>query len=213
MTFNADIRSFSSYTKGLHEVSGISVDQQFAEIKLRLPMDFQAKLEKRNEKFQCSVLSVDGVYAQISFVKPEFEEPEYFEIVAKIGKDFFMNSSLPNLQQGNKVSIGMVSNNPDKWLLDSLPIGKVKLNQVEIAKDHTYTKELSFECSKDIFERIHKLQYIGLNASGLFIREPRSLDGRYYFSIHAGRNTRDTTVFGRDDLTLGTEFTLTLPFF
>lgn len=211
MSLNNDIRSFSSYTKGLHTISDISLSEKFAELKLCFPMCYKSKLEKRIEKFKSSALSIDGVYAKITFIKSTTLETEYFEIVAKVAKDIFATTTLANLKCGAQVNIGMLSINPKKWLLDSSPVGKVKLVNSEIPEGHTHTKELTFECSKVIFEHIQKLQYIGLNASGLTIRETHNLDERYYFSIHIGRQTRETTVFGKD-LLPGTEFTLTLPF-
>lgn len=211
MSFYPEIRSFSSFTKGLHTISEISLSEKYAEFKLRFPINFKSKLEKRIKKFKCSALSIDGVYAKITFIKPTTVETEYFEIVATIAKNIFVTTALANLKSGAQVNIGMMSTNPKKWLLDSSPLGKVKLVNTEIAKGHTHTQELTFECSKVIFECIQKLQYIGLNASGLTIREAHKLDDHYYFTIHIGRQTRETTVLG-SDLLPGTEFTLTLPF-
>jgi riboflavin synthase alpha subunit len=212
MSLNNDVRSFSSYTKGLHIVSEISLTEEVVKLQLRFPLNFQPKLEKRNKKYGCSALSVNGVYARISYVKPATDQAEYFEVVAKVAKEFFLNSTLATLEKGDKVNIGMISKNPKKWLLASSPVGKVRLSHMEIAKGHTYTKELNFECSKEIFERIQKLQYIGLNASGLMIREPKNLDGHYFFSVHIGKETCEKTELGKEDLKPGTEFTLTVPF-
>lgn len=211
MTINSDIRSFSSYTKGLHTVHEIQIDEEFAQIKLQFSSKFISKIEKRIQKFK-SALSIDGVYSEISFNEAVLPETKNIEVIAKIAKDIFTSSTLINLKAGSKVNIGMLSNNPEKWLLDSLPIGKVKLIKVQIANNHTYTKELEFECSKDLYERIQNLAYIGLNGSGLFLRDPQNLDGHYFFSIHAGRDTRETTLLGNDNLPLGSEFSLSLPF-
>lgn len=208
MTINSDIRSFSSYTKGLHIVHEILIDEEFAQLKLQFSAEFLSKIEKRIQKFK-SALSIDGVYSVISFNKTLLPETKNVEVIAMIAKDIFTSSALINLNAGNKVNIGMLSNNPEKWLLDSLPIGKVKLIKVQIADNHTYTKELEFECSKDLYARIQNLQYIGLNGSGLFLRNPQNLDGHYFFTIHAGRDTRETTLLGNDDLLLGAEFSLT----
>lgn len=212
MSFISSVKSFSSYTKGLYSVSEISPQEEFVELKLRFPLCFQSRLEKRIEKYKCSILSIDGVYAQISFFEPMTVEPEYFEVIAKIAKRIFSDTALSNLQSGDKVNIGMISTNTKKWLLDGFSAGKVRLIDMKIAEGHKHTKALTFECSTEQFERIKGVEYIGLNASGLMVREPYTLDGRYYFSIHVGRKTRETTVFGKEDLAPGTEFTLTFPF-
>lgn len=212
MLFNSEIRSFSSYTKGLHAVSALSFEEEFIKLTLLLPASFKAKLEKRYEKYKCSALSVDGVYAKICFAKSiQAEGLEYFEVVAQLAKEAFFNTTLTKINSVHKVNIGMLSTNPQKWLLDSSPLEKVKLIKSQIAKDHCYTKELTFECSKLLFDRLEKLSYIGLNGSGLTIKDSYHLNGRYYFLIHIGKQTRETTLLGNDSM-VGKEFTLTLPF-
>ena len=202
---NSEIRSFSSYTKGLYSVSDISRLDEFVEVKLRFSSTFQSKLERRIEKFGCSAISIDGVYAQISRFKLD-------TVIAKIANELFLKSSLVNLKNGNQVSIGLLSNNPEKYLLASTPASIVTLVSVKVATGHTFTKELKFECSKDMIKHIQNLQYVGLNASGVFLRDIHQLEDHCYFSIHAGKQTRENTVFGQDNLELGREFTLTLPF-
>lgn len=204
----AAIKSFSSYTKGLHEVLNVSSTEQSSEITLRFPLTFQVKLDKRTVKFNCAAISVDGVFAEIS---SSTKRKQYFEVIAKVAREVFLKSTLCKLKPGNKVNIGMLSTNPKKWLLDGSPLGIVKLISSGIAEGHQHTKEFTFECSRELFERIQKFEYIGLNASGLLVKNPcQSLD-RYYFSIHAGKATRDATMLGYKDLAIGTEFTLTLP--
>lgn len=209
MSFNADIRSFSSYTQGLHTISGITFSDKYAKLKLRLPVNFEPKLEKRFKKYKCSALSIDGVYAKVSFIKPNVD-PDYFEIVAKVAKDVFEETTLADLQCGAQVNVGMLSTNPEKRLLDSSPKEKVKLVKTEIAKVHLDSRVLTFECSKVIFAKIQGLQYIGLNASGLTLRDTYILGACYFFTVHIGRQTREITVFGTDP-SPGTQFTLTLP--
>ncbi len=204
------LTSFSSYSKGLHEVTHIEFKDQWVELTLKLPQDFQSKLEKRCHKLGCSALSIDGVYAEIIQSTPK--KPYHLELVVKVKKNAFSNSSLVQLLPGNPVNIGMLSNNPKRFLLDSTFLSTVKLHHVGVAKGHRHTRELIFECSEDTFKRIQGLQYVGLNASGLLLRDPRCIDGRYYFSIHAGRRTRETTIFGQEHFAPNIEFTLTFPF-
>ncbi|MBS0635655.1 MAG: hypothetical protein JSR37_09350 [Verrucomicrobia bacterium] len=211
MSAPAPVKSFSSITKGLHKLTQITVNDSWGELHLCLPAAMREKLQKRIQKFSTAALSIDGVYAKFSFVSTP-ENKNYFEVVAEVAKDIFLQSTLPNLQPGSLVNIGLPSVNPAKWLLDASFAGKVTFISRKIAEGHKHTQELTFECSKDLFERIEKLQYIGLNASGLFLKEPRTLDGRYYFSIHAGKGTREKTMLGQEELKTGTEFTLTLPF-
>ena len=204
------VTSFSSYSKGLHEVTDLNVKEQGVEVTLKLPNDFQAKLEKRGHKWGCSAVSLDGVFAEIIQSTPK--KPNHLEIKVRLEKNAFLHSSLVNLVAGDRVNIGMLSHNPKRFLLDSSLVTTVKLHHVGIAKGHQYTKEFIFECSKETFNRMQGLQYVGINASGFLLRDPRCIDGRYYFSIHAGRRTRETTLFGQEHFAPNTEFTLTFPF-
>ena len=205
----ARLTSFSSYSKGLHEVTQIDFKEHWVEFTLKLPQDFQSKIEKRYHKLGCSALSIDGVYAEI--IQSTFKKPDYLEVIVKIEKNVLSNSSLVQLISGNQVNIGMLSNNPKRFLLDSSLVTTVKLHHVGIAEGHQYKKEFIFECSEETFNRMQGLQYVGINASGLLLREPRCIDSRYYFSIEAGRRTRETTIFGQELFAPHTRFTLTFP--
>ena len=204
------LTSFSSYSKGLFEVTHIDVQENWVELTLKLPQDFQSKLEKRCQKWGCSAISIDGVYAEVIQSTPK--NPDHFEVIMKVEKNAFLNSSLIQLEPGNPVNIGMLSNNPKRFLLGSDQVTTVKLHHVGIAKGHRYTREFIFECSEETFNRLQGLQYVGINASALLVREPKCIDGHYYFSIHAGRRTRETTLFGQEHFAPNTVFNLTFPF-
>ncbi len=204
------VRSFSSFTKGLYSVQNIEITHDAHILTLLLPAEFHAKLLKRFAKFPCSIISIDGVAAEVKVIK-DSNTPEHFEVIAKVAKDILSKTALDRVESESKVSLGMMSKNPEKWLIDGSPIGKVYFVSDKIADGHEHTKELTFECSEAIFQQIKELQYIGVNGSGLFVREPQSVDGRFYFSIHAGRDTREKTVFGKEDLTKEMAFTITLP--
>lgn len=199
------ILSFSSYTKGLHPVTAISSTDESVNLTIKLPPLFESKLAKRAHLG----LMLDGVYAKVITKKTEGDS---FEILAAITKTAFVNSTLPQLKCGESVSIGMFSCNPKKWLLAAHPRGTVKLTNTEIAKGHTHTREFTFECSRELFELIQKVEYIGLNGSGITIKEKFHPADHHYFTVHLGKNTLEKTAFGGTDLKLGTEFTLTLPF-
>ena len=77
---------------------------QLVELKLLLPLTFQSKLEKRFERHECSALSIDGVYTEVSFNKTTSKETEYFEITAKVAKKMFSNSALSGVLSGTKVN-------------------------------------------------------------------------------------------------------------
>ncbi|MFA6916121.1 MAG: hypothetical protein WC222_06970 [Parachlamydiales bacterium] len=205
------ICSFSSFTKGCYEVVDVFVEEDTVQITLCLPIHFRKKIEKRKEKFKSSALSLDGVYAEILYSDSAPDNSEYYTITARVCKIDYSNSTLTQISSGDRVSIGMLSKNPHKWLLNGTPVGTVKLVEKAIAKDHLQTKELLFECSEEIFAKIKNLEYIGLNASGLTIVESYNTAGRYFFSIHAGKTTIEKTKFDDEVLPLGTKFTLTLP--
>lgn len=201
-------KSFSSYTKGLYPITAVFENDQSINLYIQLPLSFKAKLEKRFEKHRCSIVSIDGVCAEVTILESQKE----LLIFAEMDKQQFFLSSLPYLTPGSSVSIGMLSDNPEKWLLDSSPVGTVLLRHIETAPGHTYTKECLFECSKEIFNQIQSLQYVGLNGSGVFVRNPHKENGHFYFAIHAGRQTQERTLFGQDTLSSGILFTLILPF-
>lgn len=97
MTINSEIRSFSSYTKGLHTVHEILIDEEFAQLKLQFSAEFLSKIEKRIQKFK-SALSIDGVYSEISFNKALLPETKNVEVIAKIAKDI---SAIPAEKNNN----------------------------------------------------------------------------------------------------------------
>ncbi len=200
--------SFSGYTKGLHAVKEITETDDSALFKLLIPQGLHEKLLKRFGKFSSKLVSIDGVRAEV-IIDNKATSPATFEVVAKVAKDLFGASSLA--KKPGEVSLGMMSENPEKYLVEGSPTGVVHLVSSKIAPGHEHTKELTFECSKAIFDQIKELQYIGLNGSALFVRDPtKSEDERYFFSIHVGKNTQEKTVFGQK-LPEKTACTLTLP--
>ncbi len=200
-----NIESFSSYTEGLYTVTHIFEDSDTVDITVRLPQKFQQKIQKK-------VISLNGVKAQIKEIKLEKNEIDQIQVIARISKKIFLNSSLIHLHTGSKISLGMVSSDPDKWLLNGEPIGRVILRDAKIAKEHGYLEEFIFECSQDQYQQIRHLKYIGLDGSGFIIQRIEEQDKRYYLSVHAGRLTREKTIFNRNTIAIGTECTLSLPF-
>jgi hypothetical protein len=207
------IESFSSYSKGLYHVSAISHDQDFVTIELMLPQNFRQRILKKMKKFPNNpIISLNGVYAQIVEIESKKEHQDHFRIVTKIRHELLQKSALKNIQKGSQVSIAMASINPKKWLLDRKPIGTVIFKKGEIADGHRYREKLTFECSEDQYNQIKDRKYIGLNGSGFFIQSTHQQGKHYTFAVHAGRNTREISIFNRVKILEDTECTLTLPY-
>jgi hypothetical protein len=216
---DGDVKPFSSYTKGLCQVSEVIQDRHalrdnLVNLKLILPNEFQQKLQKRIAKFpNSSILSLNGVLvSKLSISEAKDDQNMKVWIIASIAMDLFLKSDLENIEPPQNVSLGMASINPSKSLLDGTPIGKVKLKSVTVARDHTFTQELLFECSKDQYDQIKDLKYMGLNGCGFFIQQKEEVDQCYTFTVYACQRTRKKTIFNQTDISPGTECTLTLPF-
>lgn len=207
------VHSFSSYTKGLYQVSKVSESEDSFILHCIVSSKLQDKILKRKDRFpNSSILSLNGVRVHLVDVIRSKSKDERDQIVVQIAKDLFLNSDLKNSQAGSLVSMGMVSINPKKWLLKAIPIGTVTLRSAGVAEGHQHTEAFTFECSQDQYHQIKDLQYIGLNGSGLFVRQPEERDNRYYFTIHAGEGTREKSIFNVTRIPLNTECTLALPF-
>lgn len=74
-----------------------------------------------------------------------------------------------------------------------------------------HTLEFTFECSEEQMKLIEQSQYVGLNGSGFYIQQKSEVDNHYSFSVHAGQNSREKTLF-TGATSLNTIFTLTLPY-
>lgn len=215
--FDHQIKPFSSYTKGLYPVLEVvhgklsPTEDEVIGIHFQISDEFKQKFDKRQKKFPNSpVISINGVPAHLELTgRRVFGQ---IEVTAVINKDLFVKSSLKNIKSGDKVSIGMASINPKKWLLEGNPQGIVTLKDAKIASGHQYTEEFIFECSQDQFVQIKNLQYIGLNGSGFFVKDRKVEQDHYTFTIHSGRQTREKSIFDRTVIPLGMECTLTMPF-
>jgi hypothetical protein len=202
--------SFSSYTKGLYPYT-LNKQADSVEITLLFPEDFRPKLEKRLTKFP-SLLSVDGVCAEMISFAVKKENQESFQVMTKIAKEAFSHSSLAHLQDKGLVSIGMLSHNPNKYLLTGKPGGTVSFVSGEVANGFNFREELRFECSQEQFERLSNCSYIGLNGTGLFIQGKEEVQNRFYFWVHAGKETREKSIFNKDVISTSEKCTLTLPY-
>lgn len=206
----SEVRSYSSYTKGLYEISQIVRDDDFISFIIEVPLTFCTKLEKRIKKFQVSTLAMDGVTANV-IISPD-RQSEQIQIIAAIAKERFLKSSLVNLREHDFVSIGLLSVNPKKYLVDARNPSVVTLHKAQKVEGHSCTMEFTFACTKEQFSQIKDLQYVGINGSGFFIQSRIENEDRYYFSVHAWQETQDKTVFNDKYPPMNTEFTLTLPF-
>lgn len=210
-----EVITFSSYTVGLYNIIQILVNSDNVDITILLPQQFQKTIQDKIDLFSTSmVMSIDGVNAKIKEIKLEKNKVEIDQILvtANIAKQIFLNSSLIYIQPGNKVSIGLISKDPNEWLLNGEPMGTVILRNAQLAQGHKYVEEFTFECSQNQYLQILNLKYIGLNGSGFMIQRIEEQEKRYYFFIHAGRLTKEKTIFNCNTIVIGSECTLTLPF-
>ncbi len=202
--------SFSGYSKALVQVFEIIELNDNQELTLSLLNKFKSKIKNM-------ILAIDGVYAQILKIKNANDIN--FEIVVKINKNSFSNSSLVEILSGDFVNISTFSSNKNKFLLN-VTTSIIFFNNVSNIENHQYTQKFTFRCSKDVFERIinennddkERVRYVEINGSALFIQNHYNNDDCYYFSIHAGRKTRETTIFGQKYFKTNKKFTLTFPY-
>jgi hypothetical protein len=202
-----DVSSYSGYTKGIYEVVDVAVEQDSASLTFIVPVTICAKLDKRVKKFQSNSISLDGVAAN-AIIPNRQCEPVY--VIATIAKDIFKNSSLSNIRIKDHVSIGLLSVNPEKYLLDASRPSKVQFKSLQVLEGNII--EFLFECTEEQFRKIQGLQYIGLNGSAFFLKDPKEADGHFYFSVHSYGDTDKKTIFNDANRPVNTEFTLTLPF-
>ena len=205
-----DARSVSSYSKGLFKVHDLVIDNFHANFSIMLPAKLHSKIERKFTKYNSRIIALDGVASCAITSTPNGENSVILTSV--IDRRLYENSSLVNLKKGNEINISLLSMNPEKYLLDPFSASTVHFQSAKIAKDHTHTIEFLLECSKDQYDKIKNLKYIGLNGSGFYIQSHYQEAGFYYFTVHAGRNTRENTVFGTTHHPIDTEFTLILPF-
>jgi hypothetical protein len=195
---------FSSYTKGLYEVLSITHENGYHQIELDFPKEFSEKLNKRSGKFNSgNYLNIDGVKGLVVDTKSE----DRFYVSIRIPSGIYESSTLHALKPGEKVSIGMLSLNPNKYLIQEGPVDKVKLIEVSVAPGHEYTIELTFSASLSQADLIRNSMWVGLNGSGFYIQEYKVEADQVVFKIHAGRNTRNLSVFGNTAV-VGQEFNL-----
>jgi hypothetical protein len=211
---NCNQASFSSFTKGLYPITGIAdSDKEDVEISFQITEDLHQKIQKRSSKFSnSSYLSINGVCVQVSRIQTEKERNQQCQITVKVAQKIFSQSSLVHLKAGDVASLSMLSTNPAKWLLAGTPIGTVTYRKGAIVEGHTYLEKLTFECTEEQFRQLREVEYMGLNGSGLMVRDREEQDKHYFFSIYAGQDTRANTLFNKSILTPGTQCTLTLPY-
>lgn len=193
--------SFSSYSKGLHLVKAMESKKDRIEFQLELPKSLEEALRKANS------ISLDGVCATFSLT----ESAEHIKVIATLEKTDFDKSALP-LAMNEAVNIGFPSQNSGDWLLKTVPFAVVTLAKVELAPGHDHTEQLTFEASREQYEAIKKVRYIGLNGSGFFVQSIEVKDDKYYFLVHAGKETRKETIFSIGKILVGKRCTLSLPF-
>lgn len=78
----SEVRSYSSYTKGLYEINQIVKEDDFISFVFEVPLTFCTKLEKRIKKFQVSTLAMDGVTANV-LISPD-RQSEQVQVIAAI---------------------------------------------------------------------------------------------------------------------------------
>ena len=215
MNVGTELCSYSSFTKGLTLISCVEEKDSIVEISLTFHKDFYGKFQKRIEKFpDAMTLSMNGVASKITKIETpnDKDKNDSFQVVTELANSVFLNSSLKNLHFEDKASIGMLSMNPEKYLLNGTPVGTVTLAKSEIAPGHQFTEMFTFQCSESLFRKIQNLQYIGLNGSGFVIQKTESKDGCFFFSVHTGKETREKTIFNCTHIQVGAECTLSLPY-
>lgn len=191
------LESFSSYTKGLYE--GVDIQQKELEVNLIIGISKEIfiKISKKMQNLNSTAICLNGVAAEVGWIVLPKGGHSY-QLVARVKKeDFQSSSSLVNVLQKAYISLGLLSRNSAKFLLDGQSMGTVKLVKTALAKGHTYLEELTFECSKNQYNKIKQSKYLGLDGSGFCVQAIKEVANSYYFSVHAGKATRKMTIFNQ----------------
>ncbi len=206
LALSATTLTFSSYTQGLFEVTSIKKEAETVCLNIHVPLKIQ-------DDFPPNQIGINGVLASYKPISSN-------SLTALVSKENFNNSSLSSKKAGDLVSIGFLSDDPNDWLLGTVPSGTVRLIALGDAPYPEYTEEFSFdptteeftfECSPEQYEALSNNIYLGLNGSGFMLQDHQRVNDRCSFSVHAGIETRQVSEFSRDKIKIGAICTLSLP--
>lgn len=202
--------SFSSYTENQFPVAHISFDEPRGEAFVTVIVSKKIADELRRKNVS-GVASINGVCGKLIFTLNDIPKNEHLWLRFRMPRSQFDLSSLRFIKIGQLVSLALPSTNKSHWLVDNHSSGLVSLVRAE-HDEKTDVDHFTFECDAAQFEKIKDKSYLGLDGSGFIIQERMIVDGRYFFVVHAWKETQKKTHFSVKKIEVGFQSTLNLAF-
>lgn len=174
--------SFSGYTEGLYPILATNTDV--------VTIGFQMKVS-------IGEIAINGLCTRVVKIEKDHIAVQRVREVAVDSLRF--------------ISISMPSSDKDLYLLDGVSHGVAILQKREKANNHAHTLRLVFEVNKQLYEEVAVLKYIGLNGSSFFVQEMIKDREKFFVSVHAGRMTREKTIFSESGCEIGEECVVSFP--
>lgn len=162
-------------------------------------------LPDRNQYQQSPYIQLNGILFQVT-------STESGHLKASTTFELFNNMATSDFIINGKVNIGVLAQWEDpefhRYLVEPTASKTARVLACGLLSGHHYKLKIDFVCDESIPLQDNK--HLGLNGSVLLAREVTRKSGLQYFSIYAGRSTREKTKFNAD-IEIGSSVNITLP--
>jgi riboflavin synthase alpha subunit len=191
---------FVGLTRGMVTIEAMSthLDSKIHEYTLTLPQNIKLPAS--------SYIQLNGVLFEVTDRNPG-------ELKASTTFELMQGTNLVDADIGNQLSIGVLAmyEPPEFYPYLIHPSANTTATVLSWGTQpgHKHALKIDFECDASIPLKDDK--HLSLNGSTLLAREVRRESGLQYFSIYAGRQTRENTIFN-ETIPSGTRVNITLPY-
>lgn len=190
---------FVGITCGMATITGFQSD-----LTLKIHQ-FDLSLSEESQYQQSPYIQLNGILFQVTSAESgHLKASTTFKLFNKMATSDFITNG--------KVSIGVLAKfeKPEYYpfLVEPTACKTAKVVGCGLQPGHNYTLKIDFVCDESIPLREDK--HLGLNGSTVLARELKRESGLQYFSIYAGRSTREKTKFNAD-IEIGSLVNITLP--
>ncbi|HEU5280417.1 MAG TPA: hypothetical protein VFU82_00315 [Gammaproteobacteria bacterium] len=155
----------------------------------------------------------ESPYIQLNGVLFEVTSREPGQLKASTTFELMRGTNIQEADLGHQLSLGVLARyeSPEyyPYLVHPSANTTARVLSCGIQPGHQYTLQINFVCNDAI--PLENDKHLGLNGSTVLAREVRRESGLQYFSIYAGRQTRENTIFN-ETIQPGTRVNLTAPY-